>query len=114
MSFKTIIRNFFDPRFTTEEVENSKLKCNFHFESTDMFFDDEKRGFPTNILGVIKTPAGTLLSVSWNQHGECTSQGIRLKSFDLVRPTQKEIDSARPVLTILTIGLIVIVASIIF
>jgi len=98
MSIKKTIREFFDPRFSTEEVENSKLKCNLPFESSDMFYDDLKRGYPTTILGAIKTPAGILMQVSWNQHGECTNQGVRLESFDMVRPTQKEIDSARPIL----------------
>jgi len=111
MSIKKIINELFDPRFSTEEVENSKLKCNFPFESTDMFYDDLKRGFPTNILGVIKTPNGALLSVSWNQHGECTSQGVRLKSFDLVRPTQKVIDSEK---TIVVSTIVICFASILY
>jgi hypothetical protein len=114
MTFKTTIRNFFDPRFSTEDVENSKLKCNLHFRTLDMYFDDKKKGFPTHIIGVVKTPAGALLKVSWNQHGECVSEGIRLHSFDLVRPTQKEIDAARPLMTSMVILFIASVVYAIF
>lgn len=98
MSIKKIIREFFDPRFSTQEIENSKLRCNLQFTTNDMYFDDEKRGFPTHICGTIKTGRGNIILASWNQHGECTVKGKRIKSFDMVRPTQKEIDSSRPIL----------------
>lgn len=114
MNFKKIISEFFDPRFSTDEIENSKLKCNLSFETTGMFYDDEKRGFPTHILGIVKTKRGIPLHASWNQHGECTVKGIRVKSFDLVRPTQSQMDSGKSVLTSLVVGLIVITVCAIF
>lgn len=114
MSIKKIIREFFEPRFSTQEIESSKLKCNLRFETTDLFYDDGKRGFPTHILGYVKTRPGRLLSASWNQHGECTVKGIRVKSYDMVRPTQSQMDSGKSVITSLVVGLIVILVCIIF
>lgn len=114
MSIKKFIRDFFEPRFSTQEIENSKLKCNLSFSTTDMFYDDEKRGFPTHILGNVKTQRGILLPASWNQRGECTVKGKRVRSFDMVRPTQSEMDSAKSVFTSLVVALIVILVCIIF
>ena len=93
MIFKKFIRNFFDPRFSTSEIETSRLKCNLSFSTNDMYFDDRRRGYPTHICGIVKTRRGVIIIASWNQHGECKVKGVRVKSFDLVRPTQSEIDS---------------------
>jgi hypothetical protein len=114
MNIKTIIGDFFYPRFSTAEIESSKLKCNLEFEATGFYYDDEKRGFPTHILGYIKTRKGHLLHASYNKYGECTIKGKRIKSFDLVRPSQKEIDAASSIVTSLFIGVIVITVCAIF
>lgn len=114
MNLKRIITEIFDPRFSTEEIQNSKLKYGITFEVTDLFFDDEKPHFPTHILGVVKTQNGIRIQCSWNRHGECTHQGNRVKSFDLIRPTQGEIDSARTVGTSLMVFIVLIIISNLF
>ena len=97
MIFKKTFSDLFNPRFSTGEIESSKLKCNLHFETTDLYFDDLKRGYPTHILGFVKTKRGIKIRSAWNQQGECWVTGIRVKSFDMIRPTQREMDSAKTV-----------------
>jgi len=97
MIFKKTFSDLFNPRFSTDEIESCKLKCNLHFETTDLYFDDLKPGYPTHILGFIKTPRGIDIFASWNQNGECSVNSLRVKSFDMIRPTQREMDSAKTV-----------------
>jgi len=114
MNIKTIIREFFDPRFSTLEIEKSKLRCNLSFGTTDMYFDDEKRGFPTHVVGFIKTRRGHCLPSSWNKYGECKMNGKRIKAFDLVRPSRLETAPARPVINSILFVMIIILVGIIF
>lgn len=75
-------------RFTTEEMETSKLKHDWEFVISSIYYEDEKVKLPSKAVGFIKTPQGNTILVQWNQYGECLHQGIRVESFDLIKPTQ--------------------------
>jgi len=109
MNIKQIASEIANPRFTTEEMETSHTRCRFEFKITSMLFDDKPR-FPTRAYGNVKTDCGHVINVNWNEHGECHHQNNRMTAFDLVRPTQGEIDSAKIIggATLLTIGAILI------
>lgn len=96
MKIKTIWKEFFNPRFSTEELENSKTRSGVKFEIATMIFEDKREHFPTRTLGRVTLKTGSTLIVVWDQHGECWYIGKRLPQFDLIRPTQKEIDASKP------------------
>ena len=98
MKFKQIIKKIMNPRFSVEELENSHTKCGWEFKITTMFFDDNKRHFPTQALGWIDPVQGNKIIATWNLRGECFVNGRRIKSFNLIKSTQKEIDAIKPVL----------------
>ena len=114
MNIRKTFKAIMVPRFSTEEVESSRLRSNLIFEASSFFFDDGKKGYPTLVLGWITTTRDHLIRAAWNKYGECTVQGKRIKSFDLIRPTQGEIDSARSIAESMVAGLIVIIICIIF
>jgi|SRR5665647_492740 len=97
MKFKQIIKEIMNPRFSIEELENSHTKCGCEFKITSLFFDDNKRNFPTKVVGWINPLQEHKIIATWNQNGECFVNSRRMKSFDLVRPTLKEIEALKPV-----------------
>ena len=97
MNIKKTIKEIINPRFTIDEIENGHTKGGFEFKITALFFDDNKRHFPTKALGWIDPMQESKIVATWNQHGECYVNSNRIISFDLVRPTQNEIDALRPV-----------------
>ena len=97
MKIRIIIREIINPRFSIDEMENSRTQCGCELKITSMFFDDNKRHFPTKAIGWIGPVQGSKIIATWNQHGECLVNGRRIKSFDLVKPTKKELDAVRPV-----------------
>ena len=97
MNFKQIIKEILNPRFSVEELENSHTKCGCEFKITTLFFDDNKRHFPTKALGWIDPIQESKIVATWDQHGECYVNSKRIISFDLVKPTQNENDALRPV-----------------
>ena len=108
MKFKQTIKEIINPRFSIDEIENGHTKCGFEFKITAMFFDDNKRHFPTKALGWIDPVQESKIIATWNQHGQCWVNGKRIISFDLVRPTQKVIDAIKPVfLGMITIILLI-------
>ena len=98
MKFKQIIKEILNPRFSVEELENSHTECGWEFKITTMFFDDNKRHFPTQALGWIAPVQGNKIIATWNLRGECFVNGSRIKSFNLIKSTLKEIDAILPVL----------------
>jgi len=108
MKFKQTIKEIINPRFSIDEIENGHTKCGFEFKITAMFFDDNKRHFPTKALGWIDPVQESKIIATWNQHGQCWVNGKRIISFDLLRPTQKVIDAIKPVfLGMITIILLI-------
>ena len=81
--------------FSTEEMEFSRLKRDRVFEIIEMLYKDGNPGFPTMANGKVKTSGGRKISAIWNDVGECIVGGIRVKPFDLIRPTRKEIEKAK-------------------
>ena len=114
MKIKTIWKEFFNPRFTTEELENSRTRGGVKFEIKSLIFDDEREHFPTRAIGRVALKSGSMLIVVWNQHGECMYEGNRMPQFDLLRPTQKEIDAAKPVFVSMVGIIILLLITIIF
>ena len=104
MNIKKTIKEIINPRFSIDEIENGHTKCGFEFKITALFFDDNKRHFPTKALGWIDPVQESKIIATWNLRGECFVNGRRIKSFNLIKSTQKEIDAIRPVL----LGLILI------
>lgn len=114
MSISLIFREITEPRFSTEEMETSRTKCFFDFEISSMYYDDERHHLPTHAFGWVLPPRSKPIRARWNKHGECLVNSVRLTAFDLVRQTQKEIDSARAICESLLAGLVVIIICIIF
>lgn len=117
MDIKNTIKDFVEPRFSTEEMERSTLRCGLpDFKVSGMYYDDELSGFPSHAFGHILTPDGYTIQTYWNKHGECMVKGRRQIAFDLIKPTRirQEEDSARAVCASLIVGLIVIWICIIF
>lgn len=114
MSILIILQQISNPRFTTQEMEKSQIRCGFDFEITSMYYDDERKNHPSHAFGWVKTPAGKPILAKWNRHGECFIESVRISSFDLVRPAQDEIVGANTINKSLVVGLIAIVICIIF
>ena len=114
MSIKKIVREFLDPRFSTQEIENSRLRSNLNFDLVDFYYNDEKEGYPTHVSGTIKTGHGIIIQANWDQHGECTVKGKRIRSFYLIRETRSEIDSSRTIGTVTLVGLLALLIRAIF
>jgi len=100
-------------RLSVAEMETSKTRCNCDFVITSLFFD-EKHGYPVRAQGEVHTKLGRLITVIWNQYGECTFEGQRIKSFDLIKKSECEEVSIKMVDESLAIGLGVILFCIIF
>ena len=96
MNIKKTIKEIINPRFSIDEIENGHTKCGFEFKITALFFDDNKRHFPTKALGWIDPVQESKIIATWNQDGECWVNGNRIISFDLVRHTLKEIEALKP------------------
>ncbi len=114
MNLLATLREIHDPRFSTEEMETSKLKCGFEFSITSMYYDDGQPNLPSHACGFVVPPNVKEIPAVWNRHGECLVNQVRLKSFDLIRKTQQEIDSARAVGESMLLAIFVIIISIIF
>lgn len=99
------IEDFLNPRFSTEEFELSRTQCEFNHGVTSMYYDDHIPNLPTHVIGYIQPPAGAKLQLAtWNRFGECTMEGLRVKSFDLVRPNHKYIAKTNLSIKVLLIG----------
>jgi hypothetical protein len=114
MSFLSTLREIHDPRFSTEEMETSKLKCGFDFKITSMYYDDQQKGMPSHAFGFVRPPNCPPFLATWNRYGECLVNSTRIKSFDLQRSTQNYIDSATIAGESLLVGFLVIVICVIF
>jgi hypothetical protein len=113
MKLKKIIKEFIKPRLTTPQMENSPTRCGCDHRVQSLLFDDSKPRFPTSAMGYIDTGLGGRIMATWNQHGECTVNCRRMTSFDLVTPTHKEIEEAKPVFIGMFIFLMVIISILI-
>ena len=71
-------------RLSVSEMETSETRCNYDFMITSLFFD-ENAGYPVRAQGAVRTKLGRLIHVNWDQFGECTFEGQRVKSFDLIK-----------------------------
>jgi hypothetical protein len=107
MNLKRAIKNIFNPRFTTSDMERAFTRAGVRNEIIDMFYDDDYPKLPATAMGYVFLPGDKPLKVNWNQHGECLCEGARMNSFDLVHPEQREIDSAKFVCLSLT-GIIIV------
>lgn len=100
-------------RFSTEEVENSRIRCGCEFKISSLLFDDTPN-FPVRVLGYIRTNQGHQILATWNQYGECTFEGQRIKSFDLIKRQVGDEVSMKMIDESLVIGPVVILFCIIF
>jgi len=114
MKFKTKLNEFFNPRFTTTELENSNTRSRVIYEMTSLIYDDERQHFPTRALGKVTTKAGSKLIVVWDQNGKCMENGKRLPEYDIIRATQKETDASRPAFVAMVGILIMVIITLIF
>ena len=74
-------------RLSVSEMETSKTRCKCDFMITSLFFD-KNPGYPERAQGAIRTNLGRLITVNWDQYGECTCKGQRIKSFDLIKRSE--------------------------
>jgi len=100
-------------RFSTEEVENSRIRCGCEFKISSLLFDDTPN-FPVRVLGYIRTNQGHQILATWNQYGECTFEGQRINSFDLIKKSECDEVSMKMIDESLVIGVGVVLFSIIF
>jgi len=105
------LKEFFNPRYTTEEMEGSRTRYRARYEISAMDWADGKPGYPT--IGVGKVFAkGKMEPVSWDQYGKCTRNGKREPQFDLVRKAQREIETGY-LSAIGILGIVIVLAYII-
>jgi len=114
MKFKTKLNEFFNPRFTTTELENSNTRSRVIYEITSLIYDDERQRFPTRALRKVTTKAGSKLIVVWDQNGKCMKDGKRLPEYDIIRATQKEIDASKPAFLAMVGILLMVIITLIF
>ena len=100
-------------RLSVSEMETSDTRCKCEFMITSLFFD-EKPGYPVMAQGAVRTKLGRLITVNWDQYGECTFEGQRIKSFDLIKRSEANEVSMKMIDESLVIGPVVIVFCIIF
>ena len=111
MSIKKVLKEILNPRLTTQDMENSQTRCGCDHQILSMYFDDNRPNFPTHTLGCINTGQGWKILSAWNQYGECMVNCRRIKSFDLVTSSQKEINEAKPVMIGMLCLLLIIILS---
>lgn len=114
MKFTKAWKEFFNPRFTTSELENSKTRSRVIYEITSLIYDDERQHFPTRAIGKVTTITGTNLIVVWDQNGKCMNDGKHFAEYDLIRSTQKEIDASKPAFVAMVGILLMIIITLIF
>jgi hypothetical protein len=114
MKIKTKLKEFFNPRFTTTELENSNTRSRVIYEITSLIYDDKRQHYPTRAIGKVTTTAGSKLIVVWDQNGNCMKDGNRLPEYDIIRSTQKEIDASRPAFVALVGIFIMVIFTLIF
>ena len=95
MNLIKIHKEFWNPRFTTNQMEISHTSCNAKFEIFSIIYDDKFPKLPFRALGYIITNLGVKRRVSWNQFGECYFELERVPKYDLIHPDHKEIESAK-------------------
>lgn len=95
MKIKTIWKEFFNPRFSTSEMESSRTRSGRPYGIDFLIYDDFRPHYPVTAVGKVATATSKLI-VTWDRHGKCTLSGQRLPEYDLIRPTQKEIDAGKP------------------
>ena len=100
-------------RLSVLEMETSKTSCKCDFMITSLFFD-KKPGYPVRAHGAVRTKLGRIITVNWNQYGECTCEDQRIKSFDLIKRSEGDEVSLKMVDESHGSGLGVIRLSIIF
>lgn len=113
MKIKKIFKELIKPRLTTHQMENSPTRCGCDHRVLSLFYDDSKPHFPTFAMGCIDTGQGGRIMATWNQHGECTVNCLRMTSFDLITPAQREIEEAKPVFIGMFVFFIVIISMLI-
>ena len=114
MKILAILYAIHNPRFTTEEMESSKLKCGFHFEISSMYYDDLKKDLPSHAFGWVIPPVGKPIRAVWDRNGQCLVDQVRMLTYDLARPTQSEIDSYRAIGESFALAILTIIISLIF
>ena len=97
MSIKKI-KEFFIPRFTISELENSQTRCGCDYEIDTIVFDDELPCMPKLAKGKIIIARKIKFTAMWSKDGKCTVNGDRVKSFDLIRPEYKKSEVVRPLI----------------
>lgn len=108
MNIKTTTDPVQNYSFSTEEIEFSHLKNNREFEIHDFLYKDGNPGFPTKVIGEVKTTEGRRISAIWNDVGECIAGGIRVKPFDLIKPTREQIETAKQALKMMSMFIIIL------
>jgi len=114
MKFNTKLNEFFNPRFTTTELENSNTRSRVVYEIAILIYDDKRQHYPTRAVGKVTTIAGSKLTVVWDQNGKCMKDGKRLPEYDIIRATQKETDASRPAFVAMVGILIMVIITLIF
>ncbi|MEI7526969.1 MAG: hypothetical protein WCJ95_21655 [Mariniphaga sp.] len=107
-------RWFIEPRLSTLEFEECKIRCGSDFSIEVMNFDDFDHFYPHKVTGRVWESDGVGIEVAWNKYGEATVDGKCTRCYDVVREkvVQKEIDGVRIVFCCL-LGLFLIVAYLI-
>ena len=112
MIYKDLILYFAQPRMSTWEFENSKLKCDLYYVINSVYFDDGISEYPSMVSGVVRMERG-VTPVCWNRFGECFIKGRRFSEFDLISPLRKE-NYSRIFVIAGGIGLCVLIAFLYF
>ncbi len=100
MNINKKLREIVNQRLSLEELEKSQTRCGCEFQIKTMFFDDLKPHYPTLVLGIINTQKGKKVLAKWNQYGQCWISNTRIKSYDLLTPSQKVIEEAKQALNV--------------
>lgn len=115
MKISEALSAFHNPRFTTEEMETSDTACGFDFRISQLFYDDNQPGYPSHALGIVIAPiSGRPMAAHWDRNGKCTVAALPVKSFDLRRPTQSQIDCYRMIGEGFIVAAVTILICIIF
>ena len=109
----TLIKETLNPRLTTHEMENSQTRCGCDYQITELNFGDDKPHLPVLAIGDVNSGRGWIHDVTWNRYGECTVGLRRIRSFDLITPTQEEINQAKPAMAFLLLFILFVIISII-
>ena len=102
------LKEFFIPRFSNEEFQESKTRSGHKTEMTSMKPDNSLRGYPLFYFGYVLN-GKVKIKYEWNRYGECSTYypKARAQQYDLVRPGHEEVESLKMICLCL-IGMILI------